>query len=630
LGESYEGGNVRHFWYTHLKYVVEDILKLGETSSVAGAINTAWACLVDSGLITYEGLNIVSAKENVRRSFIRDSPFNNILIAVEKENLFEEMEWIPELFNTTLITAGGQPSRSVSRSYAKQLVEELQASGVDTDKDIYMCTISDLDPAGYYIQESFKNQIEKALEYYGSDSVVHIRRLFVKPEQVTPNLLQHKAMKCEDVGASNARAQKAENTKWDYFCTQTRTAANPAGGLYKIDGDGKRYRAKLELDAFPMAIIERNVLNELLKIIRATSDESLIMIPEVMRIFNKVGKEVVEAIFQKHKEDWLTSILEAYLSQADELEVWFNCKTEEEREAERTRWHEIIDPIVEKYEQERAESDALAQMEEDAQQEVIDAYMKEQGHDVRLEEIEEAIRKLEEERDGINEDIKTACSENFEEIDAAWERDSERNDDINDNEKEERVEPDKEHNVLMAEIRERGEYRIAQLEEFKRWQAAEFNPLDLELRNAVEEALEPYMEFRYRQIESDNRTKPHVAKLLSDPSALLEDEESAWEQTSSPVFTETNCLEKAAQASNLTVEPYRRGFTSDFTDAMAEILHEAGDDVEVQYPDPPEMDDLKDELDELKEKVEADIQEDKHHEVKDDEEDTDEDTDEDE
>lgn len=615
LGTSYEGGNVRHFWYSHLKYVIEDILKLGETSSVAGAINTAWANLVDSGLITYEGMNIVSAKENVRRSFIRDSPFSNMLIAVEKENLFEEFQWIPELFNSTLITAGGQPSRSVSRSYARQLVGELQASGVDVDKDIFMCTISDLDPAGYYIQEAFKNQIEKALEYYGSNAEVHIRRLFVKPEQVSDNLLQHKAMKCEDVGAENERAKKAENTKWAYFCEQTRTAKNPAGGLYKIEG-GKKYRAKLELDAFPNSFIERNILNELLLIIRDISDESLIMIPEVMRIFFRVGRDVVEQIFKRHKADWLAPIIKEYLSIADEYEHEFEVLSEQERSDENARYDEVADPIKEEYQMERDESEELADEEEAEQQKIIDAYKKEQGHDVRQKEIEEEIKKLEAENTEIEADIEKNCADELKAIEEAWERHEGREEDIDEREEDALEEHDKEHQINLKDIDDREAYRLAKLEELKRWHEANFNPTDIELRNAVNDALSDKMDFRFRDLESDDRTKPHVAKLMTNPEALLEDETSAWEQEDYPVFTETDCLEKAAKGRNPNVEPHRRGFTPDFIDAMAVILHEAGDDVEVEYPEPPELDNLKDgfraDLDKLKETVETDIEEGKH------------------
>lgn len=612
-GASLERGNVRHFWYTHVKFLVEDVLRLGETSSVAGALNTAWENLVVSGLTTYEDMNMFSAKENVRKSFIRDSPFSNLFIAVEKENLFEVFEWIPQLFNCTLVTAGGQPSRAVSRNHARELVRGLKENGTDINQDIYMCTISDLDPAGYYIQDAFRNQIEKALEYYGSDSKVKIVRLFVRPEQITENLLKHKAMKCEDVGATNEKSKKAEDTKWQYFCEQTRTKNNPAGGLYKIGDDGKKYRAKMELDAFPMEIIERNILDMLLEIIKKTSDESLITIPEIMRVFSNVKKEVVEAIYQRHKEDWLKPLIEEFLSQTNDLEKWFNDQTEEEKDDEKSRWHELVDPIHEKFDEKRTKSEEQADGEEEIEQEVIDAYKEKKGHDVRLDEIAEEIRKLEEERENIDKDIHEACEEQFNNIDFAWEQHNERVEAFNEKEAEEVKPFDKEHDEKMNEIGSRGEYRIEQLEEFRRWKTTEFNPVDIQLKEAVEEALNnPDLDFRYRMVEEDKRTRPHIAKLMRQPKLLLKDEVSAWEQSDFPVFTEEHCLEKAAINKDRTIEPHRKGFTPDFLDAMKEILHEAGDEVEVSYPEPPEMDDFKDEVKELKKKVEAEIKDGKH------------------
>ena len=79
-GIGYEGGNVRHFWYTHLKFLIEDILQLGETPSVKTAINKAWKDLIITGLITYEGMNIVSAKENVIKMKLFE-------IAIERRDL---------------------------------------------------------------------------------------------------------------------------------------------------------------------------------------------------------------------------------------------------------------------------------------------------------------------------------------------------------------------------------------------------------------------------------------------------------------------------------------------------------------------------------------------------------------
>ena len=612
-GTVLEPGNVRHFWYTHIKYLVEDILRMGESASVKQAINKAWENLIVSGLVTYEDMNITSAKENVRESFIRDSPFMNLIVAAEKENLFEDFKWIAELFNCTVVTAGGQPSRAVSRNQARQLIEEMKANGTDLNQTIYFCTISDLDPAGYYIQEAFKNQLQKAMEYYGGTGNVKIERLFVTKEQVAPELLKFKAMKCEDEGAVSERAKKAEDTKWEYFCKVT------DGGLYKVGADGKEYRAKMELDAFPTSLIEKSILEALLKIIHETSDESLVMIPEIMRIFSKVRKEVIEEIFNHHKEDWLRPIIDEFLSKTKETEQQFKTKTHIERIKERNRFRNETQEIRDKYKAEREESNDTAQSEEDDQQKIIDAYKEKEGYDVRLSEIEDEIAALKAERDGINNDVNDHCSEQFKEIGAAWDRHNKRIVDINKGEEEELTPFKETHEGVMAEIQKRGEYRQSKLDEYRRWKEADFNPVEQALHKNTEEALDiKEMDFRYRALEKDNRTKPHIAKLLLHPETLLEDETSAWDQEY-PVFTEKDLLIKASAAKSKNVEPHRRGFTPDFLGEMNVILHEVGDDVEVEYPEAPELEDITEELQKLVKEVEEDIEEGKHHEDDEDE-----------
>lgn len=173
-GEEIEEGNVRHFWYTPLKKLITEILGLGENDAVLSAINDSWGQMINSGLVTYEGMNVLGGKENARLSVVRDSPFSNLIIAVEKVDYFHMYQWIPRLFNSTLITAGGQPSRTVARAFIRQLKD----LGVDLNQQFYMCTISDLDPAGYYIQDAFRKQFESAIEYYGGSGSVSIRRLF--------------------------------------------------------------------------------------------------------------------------------------------------------------------------------------------------------------------------------------------------------------------------------------------------------------------------------------------------------------------------------------------------------------------------------------------------------------------
>lgn len=598
-GSSLEEGNVRNLWYTHLKFLVEEILGLGETPSVKGAINHAWQDLIVSGIVTYEGMNIVSAKENVRKSFVRDSPFSNLIIAVEKENLFDHFKWLPELFNSTLITAGGQPSRAVSRSFIKELMD----NGVDLDQTFYMCVVSDLDPAGYYIQEAFRKQLEKSIEYYGGSGKVKIRRLFVKADQVSPNLLKHQAMPCEDKGAKSVSAKKAEDTKWAWFCEQTKTPANPQGGLYKDEGNGP-YRAKLELNSFPNNIIERKIIEELLKIIHATSDESLIMIPEIMRIFEHMKKEVRDEIFERNRESWLVPIIKEFLKKAEELAAGLTGLTAKEERKENERYAEEIAPIEETYEDQREEACDAYQEVETEQSEIIDEYTLDnfpgEFEGTRLDEIEAELRMLYREQELIESIRNEDCEEQYDAIrEAEQERDA-TIEYINEEEEAEIAPHLEEHEEHMEEIGWRGKYRQEKVEEYRRWKEAEFNPVEQELRSNIEEAMQiPELDKRYVDLEDDGRTQPHIAKMMTEPDTLLVDEVSAWEQEEVPVFTEDDLLVKASKAHHKNVEPVRRGFTTDFTGGMKNIIHEHADKVEFEYPEVTELDDIEEEIKKL-------------------------------
>ena len=618
-GVKLDPGNVRHFWYTHVKFLIEDILRLGETASVKGALNTAWQDLVVSGQVTYEGMNIVSAKENVRRSFTRDSPFSNLIIAVEKENLFDRFEWIPELFNSTLITAGGQPSRAVSRSFIKELLD----NGVDLDQQFYMATISDLDPAGYYIQEAFRKQLEKAIEHYGGRGKVEIRRLFVTINQVSPTMLQHKAMKCEDIGAKSVTAQKAENTKWEYFCEQTITKMNPEGGFYKDEGNGK-YRAKMELDAFPEQAIENRIVEELLKIIKNTSDESLIMIPEIMRIFRRMKDIVRDELFKKHRDDWLAPIIEKYLEQAEELKRELYRATMIEKQKESNRFDKEVQPIRDEHEEKRDVENDKCDDTVRKQEGLIDDYKSEQGHDVRLAEIEEEIEKLQSEQTDIESDIELNCEDEFDAIQNA-ENERDTNIDNIDSEELDEIAPFlKTHNDNLVEINKRGEFREEQVDEFKRWKETEFNPVEQELKQKIGVAMDiPELDLEYVDLEEDGRTRPHIGKIMSKPNVLLVDNISAWDQDDAPVFEEDDLLQKASKAHHRNVEPHRRGFTTDFTDSMQVIVHEKSDGLTIDYPVVPPLKDIKDEIEELSKKIVDAIKDGDHLLEKDDHDDSD-------
>ncbi len=599
-GIDREPGNVRHFWYTHLKYIVEDVLGLGETDSIKTTINKAWGDVIVSGLVTYEGMNVYSKKENIRHSVIRDSPFANLIIATEKEDLFSKLVWIPQLFNCTQIAGGGQPSRAVSRAF----ILELKTNKVDIDQDFYMCVISDLDPAGYYIQEAFRAQLEKAIEYYGGEGTIEIIRLFVRKDQVTQSLIEHRAMKCEDINAMSESAKKAENTKWEYFCKMT------GGGLYKYK-DGEKYRAKLELDAFGSDNIERSIIRELLKVIAESSDESMIMIPEIMRIFNEERVEAIEDILKKHKDDWLQPVIDEFLSNTNTLQRELESTTRSEKRQEHDDHDERTEPVSTKYNEAQARVENIIDERIDAEEEIIQDYRIERGFDVTLEYIEEQIRMLENLRYTIDEEVRANCPDEYNEIERLREMWRKVRDFLDEREKVEMEPLIEEHKKILADIELRDQFRIGELDKFRRWKSTLFDPILQQIKRQIENGMSiENLDYWYRDLEADGRTKPHISLLMSESDALVERDISAWEQPDEgilPVFAENDLLQKASETKDENVGRVRRGFTSDFLGEMRIILLERGEFIDVIYPEIPEFDDIGVEIQELHEKIEKDI-----------------------
>lgn len=599
-GKVREPGNVRNFWYTHIKYLVEDVLGLSESDSVKTTLNDSWARLIDSGMITYEEMNIYSDKETSRKSFVSDSPFSNLIVAAEKEDLYSEYEWIPELFNCTLVTAGGQPSRAVSRRFVK----ELRDNGVNLDQDMYMCTISDLDPAGYYIQENFKDQLEKAIEYYGGSADIEIKRLFVRKDQVTDKLLEYQAMPCIDKGAKTKRAKKSEDTKWEHFCKLT------DGGLYK-DRNGSEVRAKLELNAFTKEVIEDSIIEEVLKIIHKTNDESKIMIPEIMRVFEELKDDVRNRVFENHKDDWLQPIIDEHLEKADNLKSDLSYQSHRERKEEENRFEEEKQPIEDEYQELIDEEREEVEEVEEEEREEIDEYREEQGYNERLYEIEEEIRTLREEREEIKTDVKETREENFNRIDEAWEEFEEERDELVED-MEEEIEPlEEEHEEKLEEIQAKKDYRLEKVEEFKRWKETEFNPIKMSLKEHITDAMYDLdgLDKKYRDIEKDDRTQTHIAKLMTSPKQLLDEDVSAWEQKNYPVFEEEDLLRKASKEKDRTVEPHRRGLSEDFVGGMKSIIWDEIEEMDFTYPEIPELKDIEEEIEELRREIKEEIKE---------------------
>jgi len=137
-----EEGDVRHFWYTHIKYIAGVLGVHVTKSQIHILISDAWRAVVNSGIVRYEDMKIVSDSEMWVTSVVRDSPFANIINCYEKKILFNKFNWVPHLFHSTHLTSGGQPARTSARKIFRELKElddetdeKLAKIGITLDED---------------------------------------------------------------------------------------------------------------------------------------------------------------------------------------------------------------------------------------------------------------------------------------------------------------------------------------------------------------------------------------------------------------------------------------------------------------------------------------------------------------
>jgi hypothetical protein len=562
-GSTLEEGNVRTFWYTHLKALLVGILGREDNRNLNSSIMQAWTGVIDAGLVTYEEMNIRSEKESERISIVKDSPFSNIIIAVEKLSFFDTFSWLPRLFNCTLMTAGGQPSRAVIRRF----IFELKELGTNLDQNFHLCTVSDLDPAGYIIQEAFKDQLEKAIVFYGGTGKVEIHRLFVRKDQVTPELLQAQGIPWEYKKEKRIEiVSKQEDTVWMRFCEKTN------GGLYipKPNGwTGKTYeidgkmmvRALLEMNVFSATIIENAIINELLKIIRETSDESKIMIPEIMRVFYMLKDEISENLFKK----WETVLI-------DPLKKEFFKEAEEWKETIVRENNDAASEINRRY-------DGYIEEKEDEKQERVPELFE------KKEELEKQIDELENELSGIEADIEEKCRDIDDEIST-----------LNENRNEE-----------LQPVTEAYDFRIQRHRQFMEEHMTVFNPIEQALKSNIDMKLME-IDHRFQNLEKRDSIKKEIGSYCINYKLLVDENISCFDHPA-PAFKGERFLEKAATKKDVNIGKVRYSFTPTFIDAMRKVWNEDTRDLTFELGEVAQLRDISQEIKDAIEETEKTLKE---------------------
>ncbi|MFA7468120.1 MAG: hypothetical protein WCY82_07635 [Desulfotomaculaceae bacterium] len=208
---------LRSMWYQVVKPTLDKLGLLSEKDQTEEAL-TRWdaelsrytAELVRKGLLTYKDLYIVDQsrqRSNPSNVFgvvdlqtygyqVGVSAYPNIIISTEKDTVYNILSDLAALFGCSCISGKGQNSLGA--------MEDLLRGMGRCYENIFILTLTDYDPNGYYIADTFKNQVEDLRKAMGIKSVVHIERIGITPDQLSR----------EEVEANKYTPKPANLEKW--------------------------------------------------------------------------------------------------------------------------------------------------------------------------------------------------------------------------------------------------------------------------------------------------------------------------------------------------------------------------------------------------------------------------------
>jgi hypothetical protein len=116
------------------------------------------------------------------------APYPNIIIATEKDTVYSIISDLSKLLGLSDLSCKGQNSLGAMESLIKGICAEHDELEFD---EIIILTLTDYDPAGYYIAEALEGQAIDILNAIGYDFVnVRIKRLGITPKQLNPQQVE--------------------------------------------------------------------------------------------------------------------------------------------------------------------------------------------------------------------------------------------------------------------------------------------------------------------------------------------------------------------------------------------------------------------------------------------------------
>ncbi|RLF39778.1 MAG: hypothetical protein DRN12_06495 [Thermoplasmata archaeon] len=283
--------SLRSFWYTSVKPVLDKLGLLSKTDMSEEGL-TRWDSelsrymseLVKLGVLSYQDLRIIDTsrlKDNPSIKYhtpnvdtygyeISIPAYPNIILGTEKDTIWNIIHGMSNLFGCSCISGKGQNSLGAMEVLIRGILE------VKPEIDrIYILTLTDYDPAGYYIADTFYNQAKVIVKNLGYDIDIYAERLGIFPGQLTE----------EEIEQNKYTPKPANRDKW----------FTATGGI-----NGEPYG--LELDALPPDRIREIFVSSSLKKYIDT---------DVYREF--VKKSYIKKVVLEYLEDKVDSLTNAVI-----------------------------------------------------------------------------------------------------------------------------------------------------------------------------------------------------------------------------------------------------------------------------------------------------------------------------
>ena len=281
LPKNTEERSLRRVWYATVKPTLDKLGLLTEKDMSEDGLSN-WDVdlsryaveLVRKGLVTYSALRIMdtSRQRNVpTNSFctvssrvygyqVGTAQCANVILCTEKDTAFGLVERIASLYGCSCLSGKGQNAFAATES----LLIDMDAGRYS---DIYILTMTDYDPSGFYISDTFRKQVEAMKPVLGITARVHTERLGITPCQLTETEIQQ-----------NMYSPKTTNLdKW----------MKATGG---INGQPKG----LELDALPDQRLREIFVTSLKKYIDGTVYEDMIKDAYIRQVMLSAIKDYID------------------------------------------------------------------------------------------------------------------------------------------------------------------------------------------------------------------------------------------------------------------------------------------------------------------------------------------------